>query len=436
MSAGLASWVEGQLERSVEGLLRSISAVHLVQVRPGLGQRVVPRPGSVLASPVPAHYDPEPDYFFHWFRDAPLVMDALRQVPARLLAPATALGHLADFVQFNSELAGLRGCAAHTTHGPVQADHLQYLRSAEELAGVRDLAVWGDVRVNPDATLDVLRWARPQHDGPALRALCLLHWLPQVAALPAPRRPALTALLEADLAYLRARGALPGYDIWEEELGHHFHTRATAAAALRAGAVWLAARGGPAEATGAAAAALQRALEDHWLPEQGFIVARRPAAGEDPTRKLDMSVILAALATDPDAPFGARDPRVHATLEHLAQLFDGLYALNRQRPAGRAPALGRYAADRYFGGNPWYVTTLAAAELCYRAAAGAHAGSAREHRDRGDAWLQTVRACTPADGSLSEQFDRSSGEPRSARHLAWSYAAFITCAAARAAAKA
>ena len=41
-------------------------------------QIIVPKPGSVVASPVLAAYDPEPDYFFHWYRDSALVMDALR----------------------------------------------------------------------------------------------------------------------------------------------------------------------------------------------------------------------------------------------------------------------------------------------------------------------------------------------------------------------
>jgi glucoamylase len=54
--------------------------------------------------------------------------------------------------------------------------------------------------------------------------------------------------------------------------------------------------------------------------------------------------------------------------------------------------------------------------------------------DRGDAFLNTVRAFTPRSGDLSEQFDQTTGEQRSAPHLAWSYAAFISCIAARKAA--
>ena len=51
--------------------------------------------------------------------------------------------------------------------------------------------------------------------------------------------------------------------------------------------------------------------------------------------------------------------------------------------------------------------------------------------ERGDIFMRTVQAYTPASGDLSEQFDRTTGAQISAKHLAWSYAAFITAAASR-----
>jgi glucoamylase len=42
-----------------------------------------------------------------------------------------------------------------------------------------------------------------------------------------------------------------------------------------------------------------------------------------------------------------------------------------------------------------------------------------------------VRAFTPESGDLSEQFDQNNGAQTSVRHLAWSYAAFLTAVAAR-----
>jgi glucoamylase len=112
------------------------------------------------------------------------------------------------------------------------------------------------------------------------------------------------------------------------------------------------------------------------------------------------------------------DENLRATLAKLERVYEALYPINRGRAA---PALGRYACDIYYGGGPWYAATLAAAEFHYRAGDIA----------RGDAYLETVRAFTPESGDMSEQFDGTSGAQSSARHLAWSYAAFITAAAAR-----
>jgi len=130
---------------------------------------------------------------------------------------------------------------------------------------------------------------------------------------------------------------------------------------------------------------------------------------------LDIAVILAANHA------GLTGPRYGATLERLEVLFDAAYPINHNRPAGRAPALGRYAGDKYYSGGAYYFSTLGAAEFCYRSG----------DRARGDAYLETVRAFTPESGDMSEQFDQVTGEQTSARHLAWSYAAFLTAVAAR-----
>jgi glucoamylase len=60
--------------------------------------------------------------------------------------------------------------------------------------------------------------------------------------------------------------------------------------------------------------------------------------------------------------------------------------------------------------------------------------TAREWFTKGEAYLATVRAFTPASGELSEQFDQRTGAQTSAKQLAWSYAAFISCLTARRAA--
>jgi glucoamylase len=52
-----------------------------------------------------------------------------------------------------------------------------------------------------------------------------------------------------------------------------------------------------------------------------------------------------------------------------------------------------------------------------------------------DGFVSVAASYTPSNGGLSEQFDKSSGQPRSAADLTWSYASVLTAAASRAGVK-
>jgi glucoamylase len=309
----------------------------------------------------------------------------------------------------------------------VAPDFLQFLRDDAELAKVQGEMVVAESRVNPDGTLDISKWARPQHDGPPLRALALLHWA-QAGVVDAEA----AELIRSDLDFTAGHWHLPSFDIWEEDQGQHYYTLRVSAAALDEGAVWMAAHGDPALARQYQAEAeviLQR-LDGYWLADAGHYCSRVLDGDAHSDKQLDIAVILAAIhAGGAGRRHTVHDPRMQTTLAKLDAVFHTRYSINHDRPPGRGPALGRYAADRYYGGGAWYVSTLAAAEFCFRAAPGS--ADAAPWIDRGDAYLATVRAFTPADGALSEQFDPATGEQTSAKHLAWSYAAFISCLAAR-----
>jgi glucoamylase len=435
----LAAWIGTQYRRSAEAMLSAISPVTLEKTR--FGRRIRAVPGSVVASPVLAAYDPDPDYFFHWYRDSAVIIDALRLLHEDAVAGPQALTFLGDFVRFSASLSSLDGRALLQDakwRQAIDPSLAQYVREDAELEQVRGERVRGETRVNPDGTLDVSRWGRPQHDGPALRALMLLRWSHAVAADSA-LSGSLAGLLVADLTYVSGHGGEACFDIWEEELGHHYYTQCVSAAALLAGADWLVARGAalvpgeePPQLAGrwrAAGEELLKALDDYWLEEEGYYRSRVLPGGHRSPKELDVSVLLAVLhAGRLQGRHTAADPRIHATLERLAELFAADYPINIGRPSGRAPALGRYPGDVYYSGGAYYFATLAGAELCYRAA---RALAAPELTALGDAYLETVRAFTPESGELSEQFDRGSGMQTSARQLAWSHAAFISCVHAR-----
>jgi glucoamylase len=427
-------WVDRQYRHAASAMLLSVSPIGIVKTRLGFGQTVVPLAGSIVASPVPASYDPDPDYFFHWFRDSAVVIDAVRLLSEDGSAGTDALARFSEFVHFSLSLQHLDGRALVANaawRSRVTPDFLKFLRTDADLAGVHGEAVAAETRVNPDGTLDISSWPRPQNDGPALRALTLLRWS-RSTRFDAPLAAAVSALLRADLAFTQKHWRDACFDIWEEEKGLHYYTLCIAAAALETGAGWLAQHDSDAQARSASEQAqyIRRSLDGYWLEDLGYYRSRVLATGQRSAKELDIAVIFAALhGAGGGKAHGVHDPRMHATLARLEALFDADYPINHNRPPARAPAMGRYAGDVYYSGGAYYFSTLAAAEFCFRAADGAAAAS--QLIERGNAFLETVRRFTPPDGELSEQFDQKTGVQTSARQLAWSYAAFISCIAAR-----
>ena len=463
--SGLLDWAREQQRFCVKRMLRAVSATTLLKHRPAMGQTIRPARGSILASPEMAAYDPKPDYFFHWLRDSALVADALREALEDGTLEPSGIEHLVDFVDFSLKISRLDGPTFLRQGGypeTVEPSFQQHVRSRAEIAEIVGDRILGEARHNADGGLDVLKWGRPQNDGPALRALAVMRFLALDAFRERAAEAALT-LLRVDLNYTLSHWREPCCDLWEETLGFHYHTRLVQQAALATGATFCAGHGD-------AASALLAELDSHFDPELGVYRGRLAVTGPNapPPRPLDIAVILAAVqAGRLNGVHSVADPKMLATLFALERLFDELYPINRTRPANCAPALGRYAGDSYFSGGAYYFSTLGAAQFYYllaqAAAAGvaisvtqesraplaalsqtpsaalSHGALAESFRDalaeaalrRGDMYLETVRRFTPASRELAEQFSQQDGAPTSADNLTWSYACFVTALAER-----
>lgn len=420
----LGAWIARQARHSADLMEQAISATRLTRRRAAFGQVIVPAKGSVLASPVIANWDPEPDYFFHWLRDSAIAMRAV----AGLMEHAGTeqertrwRRHFEDFVHFSLALSRpdrVTMAARSDYRERTKPEARKFLRSEAEFRRLVGDNLLGEPRFNPDGTVDILQWARPQYDGPALRALACLRYLEVGGVL----TDDLAALLRLDLEFTVGRAGAPCIGPWEEgdENTHHYYTMLVQLGALVHG------RGFVDEPQRAAAERTVRAcLDRHWSEHHQIIMAMWPARADSADDLIDAAVLLAVLDADlPDGPHSVADPRVHKTQHAIENLFARAFPINRGRAA---PALGRSRGDRYFGGGAWYPTTLAAAGLCYRRALHTHQVGAALIA-RGDAFMATVRDLTPADGALSEQVDRTTGMQTSARHLTWSYAAFISAA--------
>jgi glucoamylase len=468
----LSRWIERQYAVSVSLMLGAISATHLVKERRGFGQTIRPVRGSVLASTAIGSWDPDPDYFFHWLRDSAAVIDALRHLISDGTHAQEAIAHCKDFVAFSLALNRLDGSdflqRARDFRNNVRPGFLQFVREDADLLSIRGDRVLGEARFNPDATLDISKWSRPQHDGPAFRALALMR-LWSVDAWDEADRASMRALILTDLDFICRHWREPSFDIWEEELGLHYYTSLLHRAALEDGAMW--AEQSTVNASGFAqvfrgtAHEIALSLDEFWCPSRSYYLSRRNVTNGAGGKELDFAVILAVIhAAREGGRHSVLDPRVMATLAALESLFDEAYPINRGRPEPIGPAMGRYAHDSYFSGGAYYFSTLGSAEYYYRLAEAIAAGAKltvtaenegflfrlgiaghileRPPQDRqkptfesllrrGDQFMATVAAYTPASGELSEQFDQRTGAQTSAKTLTWSHAAFVSAAACR-----
>jgi glucoamylase len=388
--------------------------------------------------------------------------------------------YFCDFVDFSLALCRLDGgeFVKRADFGAtIDPASRIYARSADELSRIVGDRVLGEPRFNPDGTLDVIKWGRPQHDGPALRALTLLRLWRHDALRERVNRSSLSSLLEQDLDFTLHHYQEPCFDLWEETFGHHYHTRLVQFAALGDGSDWMDQTGDPARASAYRAAALElrERLDAHFDACDGIYVSHAVDASETAgfaqTKRLDIAIVLAVIqAARLDGPHGVLDPKVFATLARLEALFAKAYKINRERGASCAPAMGRYSNDVYYSGGAYYFSTLGAAQFyfCFAEAVGRGAmvpvsnssrtlladmlgtppealgATSLEARyterlfcallKRGDMFMAMVRVHMPVSGELSEQFDQTNGAQTSAKNLTWSHAAFITAFASRKAA--
>ncbi len=169
-----------------------------------------------------------------------------------------------------------------------------------------------------------------------------------------------------------------------------------------------------------------------------------------PPATLAVSLGLVKLDSSADMPdYQPCNSQILATHKVVVDAFRELYAINGNASAPDAVLVGRYPEDTYYGGNPWPLCTLGCAELLYDAAAqfeqageisvdryslpffkdlypraqeAVYDGDAMMNitqamRTYADGFVSAVEMYLPQNGSISEQFNRTTGESTSASKL-------------------
>jgi len=432
-------------------------------------------PGTVMASPTVVK--PNPDYYYHWVRDASITMDTVVMLleNTRDMLTATKYGKiLQDYNNLTKKLQNL--------NVPEELKKMKGFKASEFL---------GEPKYMMDGTPFLGEWGRPQNDGPATRAMAVSRFINYMlhkgvktsklvkwygsAKHPSP--------LQRDLEYTIAQWKNPSFEIWEEVKGMHFYTYMVQRRALLDGA-HIAAQfkdHKSARRYNAEARKISKAIMGFWDEKHGHLIPTKGRVGglDYKHSQLDTQTLLGSLhaSIDGDGFFTPEDDRIHATFMALKKAFGDLYTVNKKNPK-LATAVGRYPEDRYNGytakengGNPWMLLTAGMAEVCYRtrnawkkkgafkvtkrnlsfikyvngggklkftAGETIHAKDARFKStlsglvSTGDGYLERVRKHTQKNGMhLSEQWNRETGKQQGAADLTWSYVSFITAYHAR-----
>ncbi|KAI9034999.1 putative glucoamylase/glucan 1,4-alpha-glucosidase [Aspergillus affinis] len=450
----LDSWLARQIPYALDGVLNNLGADG--------AKSIGASPGSVVASPSKANPDCASPRalglglsltcldFYTWTRDAALTVRCLIDI-AIATDDATVHAAVQQYVSFQARL-----------------------QSVSNPSGRLDSGGLGEPKFHVDGSAFTGDWGRPQRDGPALRAVTLItyaNWL--IGHNHTSVAETIWPIIRNDLSYVSEYWNSTTFDLWEETLGSSFFTTSVQYSSLILGSTLATRLNTSCPNCVSQAPQTLCFLQSFWSPDNSHIITNHNA----PFRSgKDVNSILATIHTfDPLAPdcsdltFQPCSPRALANHKAVADAFRHLYPINWKIPVNQPIALGRYPEDVYMGGQPWYLTTLAAAEHLYRAVGqwkrfgevtvtdvslgffrdvydagikvdvyrrGDEVGSVYEGILRAvmhyaDEYLRIVQKYTPPNGALSEQFSRHDGLPISARDLTWSYAALLTATRAR-----
>jgi len=455
--AGLSSVLAGPHNRvklndraSIESFMESESSVALRGLLCNIGNQGceasgVPN-GVVIASPSKSN----PDYWYTWTRDAALVMKAIVERFSANSTFDTGLQNIIHaYVGSQAKLQGVSNPSGSLSDGSGLAEP----------------------KYNVDLTAFTGGWGRPQRDGPALRAIALMQYAKWMVdnGYPETASEVLWPIIRNDLAYVGQYWNQTGFDLWEEVSGSSFFTTAAQYRALVQGSKLAAELGTTCSTCGTVAPKILCFLQSYWSSSGNYLIANinqnNGRAGRDANTILgsihnfDPSLGCDALTFQPCSDKGLANHK--AVVDSFRS-----WNINSGIPKGTAVSVGRYIEDVYYNGNPWYLSTLAAAEQLYDAlrvwesqgsiqvtsislnffrdfnssiSTGTYTSGSATYTnlmaailDYADGFVDIVQTYMGTNGALAEQFDKSTGGPLSARDLTWSYAAFLTAAAARA----
>ena len=232
------------------------------------------------------------------------------------------------------------------------------LQTVDNISGsLANGAGLGEPKFEANGTVFIGAWGRPQRDGPALRATTLIaysRWL-ITQGDESTVVSDLWPVIRNDLAYVGQYWNQTGFDLWEEVEGSSFFTTAVQYRALVEGGILASRIGKQCKACVTQAPQILCFLQKFWNGK--YLLAN---INESNGRSaIDANTLLGSIhvfnpdSTCDDATLQPCSARALANHKVVTDSFRKVYGVNLGIPKGSAIALGRYAEDTYYGGNPW-----------------------------------------------------------------------------------
>ncbi|KHJ30034.1 putative glycoside hydrolase family 15 protein [Erysiphe necator] len=440
--------VTENLESDLDNYIVNESQISLSRIFCNIGPVGACVPGTSSGLVVAGPGKSNPDYFYTWTRDSALtfkyLVDKFIDEYDRYLQE-----QIENYIDAQAKLQTV----------------------ANPSGNLHDGSGLGEPKFNTDGSPFPGSWGRPQRDGPALRAITLItysKWL-ITAGLNQIANDNVWPIIRNDLSYIAQYWNQTGFDLWEEVEGSSFFTILSQYRALVEGCDLASLLGISFLLCNTQPPQLACFLQKFWDPSRGYILANINESSGRSAK--DASTIIASIHQfDPTAgcdslTFQPCSDLALANHKVVTDSFRSIYPINFGISQGKAVSVGRYPEDIYYKGNPWYLTTLAAAEQLYDALyvwekfkfinitnislhffqdfspniqIGIYQDTTLEYQNLlnsissyADEFVKVVQRYAQFNGSLSEQFDKVTGNPSSAYDLTWSYVAFLTAVSRR-----
>lgn len=286
-------------------------------------------PGLIIASPSKEN----PDYFYHWIRDAGLCMSTV-------------------FKLYEKNIINKKEFIKYFTN---------YVTAEYKIQKLNTLSGFGEPKIRTNLIEFNENWGRPQNDSPALRCLTNMKYFNFILKdrnmfdivdirFFYNKNPYAHSLIKSDLEYVSHNYQNPCFDLWEEIQGYHFYTLMVQKKCME---------------EGAKIADIMFDIEAYkWYKKcennidqmlNKFYINGKIVSSFDKNweilRDLDSSIFLAFLHTNKTP-----NSSLFNTIIDIMKSFSSEYFINSN---DKYPLIGRYLGDVFYGGNPWILTTVA-----------------------------------------------------------------------------